>query len=110
MEKSLIVKFIKEKRKGVYNAIVQTYSSVLNGHYTTLMKNVIEMDLEKNTGERIELNYDSLIKAVRRSLKNKSQASQRSFSSPLKATQRYDFKDDHEIDEGKKSKPGSFKI
>ncbi|MBS1681672.1 MAG: hypothetical protein JST48_08165 [Bacteroidetes bacterium] len=109
MEKSFIVKFVKEKRKGVYNAIVQTYSTILNGHHTTLMKNLIEIDLEKNTGERIELNYDSLIKAVRRSLINNNRKSKRGTPFSPKAN-RYDFKDDHEIDESKKSKPGSFKI
>ena len=109
MEKSDIVKFVKEKRKGVYNAIVQTYSTILDGYHTTLMKNIIEIDLEKHTGERIELNYDSLIKAVRRSLINTNRKSKRGISSSPKAN-RYDFKDDHEIDESKKAKPGSFKI
>ena len=109
MEKSDIVKFVKEKRKGVYNAIVLTYSTILNGHHTTLMTNLIEIDLEKNTGERIELNYDSLIKAVRRSLINNKGKSKRSTSFTPKAN-RYDFKDDHEIDGSKKAKPGSFKI
>jgi len=110
MEKSDIVKFVKEKRKGVYNAIVQTYSSILDGYHTTLMKNIIEIDLEKNTGERIKLNYDSLIKAVRRSLINNNRKSKRGISSSSPKANRYDFKDDHEIDESKKNKPGSFKI
>src|SRR5258706_4918234 len=108
MEKSDIVKFVKEKRKGVYNAIVQTYSTILDGYHTTLMKNIIEIDLEKHTGERIELNYDSLIKAVRRSLTKSRSNSHRMSSSPKAA--RYNFKDAHEIDDSNKTKPGFFKI
>lgn len=109
MEKSLIVKFVKEKRKGVYNVIVKTYKAILEDNNVTLIRRAIELDLENHTGEKINLNYDSLIKAVRRSLSKKAPLKQIIHSSSPKAT-RYDFKDDHELDDSKKARPGSFKI
>lgn len=110
MEKKLIVKFVKEKRKGVYNAIVDVYANVLFGSFSvTLLKNLIELDLERFTGERITLNYDSLVKAIRRQSSGKSRPQlHKTFQSP--AAGKYDFKDSHESNETKSTKPGGFKI
>lgn len=110
MEKSLIVKFIKEKHRGVYDAIVNEYSSIIIGWHISILRRVIEIDLEKHTGEVVKLNYFSLAKAVK-NFKKKRQAPMKSekASTPT-ANPRYDFKDAHELDEKKSTKPGSFKL
>ena len=110
MEKALIVKFVKEKHRGIYDAVVDEYSSIIEGWHVSLLRNVIEIDLERHTGEKVKLNYFSLAKAVKKFKKNKPLAYRKEITSSPKAKSRYDFKDAHELDEKKSTKPGSFEL
>jgi len=66
MKKARIVKFVKEKHPGVYDAIVDEYSLIIIGWSVRLIKSVIQIDLERHTGERVKLNYLNLAKAVKK--------------------------------------------
>jgi len=113
MDKSLIVKFIKEKKRGVYNAITDEYSLIImdDSPHVSLLKNVIEIDLEKHTGEEVKLNYFSLWKAMKKFKKRNPPGKKDMNKAPMmkKENPRYDFKDSHELEE-KNIKPGSFKL
>lgn len=110
MEKALIVKFLKGRRRGIYDSIVNEYSSIMFDWRVNLLKSVIESDLEKQTGEKVNLNYFSLAKAVRKFKKKRPAISKKENTSTPNASQRYDFKDAHELDEKELTKPGSFKL
>lgn len=110
MDKAFIVKFIKEKNKNIYDAIVNEYSSIVQGWPVNLLKRVIEIDLEQHTGEKIKLHYHALCKAVKKFKKKGGQPrvlKKQMHSSP-NAKSKYDFKDAHELE--KETSPGSFKI
>ena len=66
MKKTLIVKYVKEKHRGAYDAIVAEYSSIIPGWTIGLLKSVIQIDLERHTGEKVKLNFFSLAKAVKK--------------------------------------------
>ena len=110
MEKILIVEFVKGKRRGVYDAIINEYSSIIIDWRVSLLKSVIESDLEKLTGEKVKLNYFSLAKSVRKFKNKKPIISREKKPSTPHASHRYDFKDAHELDENESIKPGSFKL
>jgi len=109
MRKALIVKFVKEKRRGVYDAIVDEYSSIIFSWKINLLVNIIETDLEHHTGEKVILNYFGLAKAIRK-FKLKPTNSKKEKPLTPHAKQGYDFKDAHELEEKEATKPGSFKL
>ena len=102
MEKKYIIEFLKERKRGVYTLIVNTYADVICAMGITMALRVITDDLEKEAGTAVELNYFSLAKAASRLEKK---ASRRSTSI---VTRKWEFKDAHEI-KGQ-TVPGKFKI
>ena len=108
MKKNLIVQFLKEKNKNVYDAIVDEYATLIPGWRINLLKRVIEVDLEKHTGEQTKLNYFSLSKAVKKFKKRFPNIERRTLSIPP-AKAKYEFKDAHELEEETRV-PGSFKL
>lgn len=110
MEKTLIVEFVKRKRRGVYDAIINEYSSIIIDWRVSLLKSVIETDLERHCSEKVQLNYFSLAKAVRKYKKKRPTIPKKEKTSTPNANHRYDFKDAHELDEKESIKPGSFKL
>lgn len=102
MEKKYIIEFLKERKRGVYTLIVNTYVDVISAMGITMALRVITDDLEKEAGTTVELNYFSLAKAASRLEKK---VSQRSTSI---VTRKWEFKDAHEI-KGQTA-PGKFKI
>lgn len=102
MEKKYIIQFLKEKRRGVYMLIVNTYADVISSMGINMALRVIKDDLEKEAGTTVELNYFSLAKAVS---KAERRVSIRSTTVPRKL----EFKDIHEMKEGQTT-PGKFKI
>ena len=110
MKKTLIVKFVKEKHPGVYKAIVDEYSSIIIGWRLSLLRRIIEIDLERHTGEKVKLNYFALAKAVKKFKKKRPVPSRIEKPSTSNANHQYDFKDAHELDEKGSIKPGSFEL
>ncbi|MBS1508561.1 MAG: hypothetical protein JSS79_18135 [Bacteroidetes bacterium] len=108
MKKNLIVQFLKEKNKNVYDAIVDEYATIILGWPINLLKRVIEVDLERQTGEAVRLNYFSLCKAVKK-FKKKRPVLEKKPSSTPRANSKYEFKDAHEL-ETESTTPGSFTI
>lgn len=108
MRKNLIVQFLKEKNKNVYDAIVNEYATIILGWKINLLKRVIEVDLQRHTGEEVKLNYFSLCKAVKK-FKRKFPTIEKKIQSAPLANSRYEFKDAHEL-EKETSAPGSFKL
>ena len=66
MKKTRIVKILKEKHRGAYDAIVREYSLIITGWRINLLQRIIEIDLERHTGEKVKLNFFSLSKAVKK--------------------------------------------
>lgn len=64
MDKKYIVRFLKERKRGVYTLIVNMYVDVVTNMPVTMALQVIKDDLQKETGDSLELNYFSLAKAV----------------------------------------------
>ena len=100
MEKKYLIRFLKERKKGSYSILVQVYQEVLTSMPIVMALEIIQQDLESDTGEAIELNYFSLARAVGRFKKKKPQRDK---------SKQFQFKDAHELRDVQLS-PGRFKI
>lgn len=100
MEKKHLVRFLRESKKGSYSVLVQAYQDLITSMPIVMAMEIIQEDLQKETEEKIELNYFSLARAVARSKKQNPQAATR---------KQFQFKDSHESDDVQLS-PGRFKI
>ena|SRR5687768_9161020 len=101
MEKKHIIKFLKLRKRGIYKLIVELYADVITSMAITMALEVITEDLEKECGEKVELNYFSLAQAAakfKKEIEGKPEAK--------KSSDR--FKDANELEE-KQTKPGGFK-
>jgi hypothetical protein len=119
MDKNDIVVFLEQKRRGIYNVLVNEYwDSVLSNSPVNLALTIISNDLEKATGKKVSLKYVSLAQAVSKARTN--QGTTNSFagnnisggiltaqgnSSPGK---KYNFRDSHEIKN--EQQPFKYKI
>ncbi len=98
-----IVKYLNGKKRGVYALIADVYSGVTTSMAISLALEEIRRDLEKESEEKVYLNYNSLARAVARSKKKKTKAKAKA------ELQKRDFKDTNELkDNG--TAPGKFKI
>jgi hypothetical protein len=102
MEKKHIIKFLKLRKRGVYKLIVDLYADVITSIPITMALEVIGEDLQKESSEKVELNYFSLAQAAAK-FKKTIEAN----PGIKKDTNR--FKDANELDE-KETKPGGFKV
>lgn len=100
MEKKHIIRFLKERKRGVYTLMVEMYSDVATSMAVTMALEIIKEDLEKETGAIVELNYFSLAQAISKYKKEKA---------ILKTEKKWSFRDAHEIKENQLA-PGKFKI
>jgi hypothetical protein len=103
MEKKYIVEFLKERKRGVYPLIVNTYIDVISAMGINMALRVIKDDLEKESGTPVELNYFSLAKAISKIEKKSSNRS------TTVVTRKWEFKDAHELKESQLP-PGRFKL
>jgi hypothetical protein len=103
MEKKHIIRFLKEKKRGAYTLMVEMYSDVVNSMTVTMALELIKEDLEKDSGEVVELHYFSLARAISRFKKKIA------IEPGAAAEREWKFKDTHEIKEGQSS-PGTFKL
>lgn len=101
MEKKHIIKFLKLRKRGVYKLIVELYAEVITAMAVTMAMEVIAEDLEKESSEKVKLNYFSLAQAAAK-FKKEIEAD----PGIKKGTNR--FKDANELEE-KQTKPGGFK-
>ncbi|HRW98700.1 MAG TPA: hypothetical protein P5280_04385 [Cyclobacteriaceae bacterium] len=100
MEKKHLIRFLKQSKKGSYSVLVQAYQELIASMPIVMAMEIIQEDLQKETEERIELNYFSLARAVARFKKKNPQAATR---------KQFHFKDSHETVDVQSS-PGRFKI
>jgi hypothetical protein len=102
MDKRHVVKFLKQKKRGIYNVIVEMYTEVISTTGPTMALEIIKEDLEKETGEQVALNYFSLAQAI---------AKTKPANAGLVKIQKrkWEFKDSNELkpDQGT---PGKFKL
>lgn len=99
MEKKLLIRFLKEKRKGSYKVLAEVYSEQISSLPVAIALEIIREDLQNECKEPVELNYFSLARAVAR-FKKKPENSTKG---------KLQFKDSHELGEGQ-TKPGKFKL
>jgi hypothetical protein len=101
MDKKHIVKFLRDKKRGVYTLIVNVYSDTIMSIGKTMALEVIKEDLERETGEKVDLNYFSLAQAI----------SKYKGSNPKSENEkrRWEFKDANELNSDQ-IKPGKFKL
>lgn len=103
LEKKYIIEFLKERKRGVYTLIVNTYIDVISSMGINMALRVIKDDLEKEAGTTVELNYFSLAKAISKVEKKTSNRS------TTVVTKKWEFKDAHELKESQLP-PGRFKL
>ena len=106
MEKKLIIRFLKQRKRGVYNAITDAYAGVIASMSITMALEIIREDLEKDAEEEVVLNYSSLAHAIK---KYKCKAKAKSNVTSEAKMDKWDFLDAHEISE-KHLAPGRFKL
>lgn len=102
MEKIKLIRFLKERRRGVYGLIVETYSSVVTSMTPTMAQTVIKEDLEMESNEAVNLKYVSLAQAI---AKFKKKIPKEVDSVKPK----HHFPDAYELEDKRKA-PGSFEL
>ena len=102
MDKKLIVKFLKSKRRGVYTLIVETYADVIQSMNGTMALDVIKEDLERESGEIVEIKYFSLAQAI-------SKYKAKGLNPKSKPDKKWNFTDSNELNQSP-SAPGKFKL
>lgn len=104
MDKKQLVGFLKQRKRGVYALLTEVYADVLSTPMSTPMAlEVIRQDLQNASTDPIELNYFSLLKAIKKAKKTGS------IVQSEKAKVKWDFKDAHELQSTQKL-PGSFTL
>jgi hypothetical protein len=98
MEKKHIIKFLNGKKKGAYALLAEMYADVVR----SMAMEIIKEDVENESGEKVELNYFSLAKAVYRQRR-------KSPGKPDAVMRRREFKDTNQLTDGQTA-PGKFKI
>ena len=106
MEKKLIIRFLKQRKRGIYNTITEAYAGVIASMSITMALEIIREDLEKDAEEEVVLNYSSLAHAIKK-YKRKAKTKSNVASEPKMDT--WEFLDAHEITE-KHLAPGKFKL
>ena len=112
MEKSDIVTFLEQKRRGIYNVLVSEYwDSILASTPVNLALTLITGDLEKATGQKVTLKYVSLAQAVSKAkTKRPVRVLHSNESEKVQQKAKTKFRDAHEIEKEKHIGPGKFKI
>lgn len=102
MEKLLIIRFLKEKRRGVYERIANTYPDVVTTMTVKMALQIIQEDLERESGEPVSLNYTTFAHAIAKFKKAQP-------DKPENGKHKWDFKDAYEI-KSTQLRAGEFKI
>jgi hypothetical protein len=103
MDKKTLASFVSQKKKGVYNLLIEAYADVLSASMSTpMVLELIRQDLQTVSREPVELNRSSLLKAI-------SKAKKRGVLKSEKSKKKFDFKDSYELKEEQRL-PGSFTV
>jgi hypothetical protein len=97
MDKKLIIRFLKEKRHGAYNLLVEFYAPQIFSFSKTMALTLIEEDLEREVGSPMKLSYFNLARAMRRYQKKHPKVTMSG------SKQVFEFKDAYELKEGQSS-------
>jgi len=100
MEKKHIIRFLQERKRGVYTLMVEMYSDVATSMAVTMALEIIKEDLEKESGVIVDLNYFSLAQAISKYKKEEAIS---------KTDKKWSFPDAHETNRDEKA-AGKFKI
>lgn len=65
-DKKKVIRFPNERKRGAYTLIVMTYIDAVRTVSIAMAQQIIEEDLEAVSGEEVQLNYGSLVKAFAR--------------------------------------------
>lgn len=103
VEKEHIIRFLKERKRGVYALIVSKYRDVISDMGVAMALQIIKDDLEKEAGTTVRINYFSLAKAVS---KTESRTTKKAITT---STRKWEFKDAYEMKESQTT-PGKFKL
>ncbi|HEY5746101.1 MAG TPA: hypothetical protein VIU12_08505 [Chryseolinea sp.] len=66
MEKKLIIRFLREKRRGAYSLLVEAYVPLIFSLSKAMALTIIQEDLERESGIPVSLNYFSLARAIQK--------------------------------------------
>jgi len=103
MEKKQLVGFVNQKKKGIYNVLVEIYAEVLSASLSTPMAlEIIRQDLQSASSDPVELNLSSLLKAI-------TKAKKKGILKMEKPKKKWDFKDAYELKEEQRP-AGSFTV
>jgi len=102
MEKKLVIQFLKEGTRGVYPLLVKLYAEKINSVGPMMALKIIQADLEKEAGETVAINYNSLAHAMK---KKKGKSEERKPG----IIEEFEFLDAHEIKE-RQLGAGRFKL
>lgn len=102
MEKKHIIKFLNARKRGAYRLLVEMYSEEVTSMPMTIALEIIREDLGRESEEMVDLNYNSLARAVARSKK-------KSTAKDELGMRKREFKDASELTDSRTS-PGKFKI
>lgn len=102
----LLVKMLRGKQKKSYSLLVKKYFYMIEELGAKVALTEIKGEIEREAGEKIELNYQSLSQAFGRYKKSNGCKTQTKIEDAGER-RRYDFKDEYEVAGMKK--PGSFK-
>ena len=80
--------------------LVEMYADIITSMATTMALEIIRADLEKDSEEKVKINYYSLVQAVAK-FKKKARAKP--------GSRKPEFKDAHELNDKQKS-PGTFTL
>lgn len=102
MDKQLIIRLLKENRRGVYAIIIRTYADIVTSMSSKMAMQIIKEDLEKVSVETVNLNYFTFAHAAAKFKKDHS-------LKPENEKPKWDFKDAYET-KSSQLLPGEFKI
>lgn len=102
IDKNQLVRFLQQRKRGIYTQLVKCYADTINSMSMNLALEVIKEDLEKSTSLKVDINYFSLAQAITRYKKKAGTTS-------LQVPKKWEFKDAHEIKDDQ-SVPGRFTL
>ena len=102
MEKKHIIRFLNGKKRGAYRLLVEMYSEEVTSMPMTIALEIIREDLERESEEMVDLNYNSLARAVARSKKKFKAKNELGM-------RKREFKDANELTDNCTA-PGKFKV
>jgi hypothetical protein len=102
MDKQFIIRFLKEKRRGVYASIAMTYVDVVTSMSSKMAMQIIKEDLERVSGEPVHLNYFTFAHAIARFKRNLPVEQEN-------GKRKWDFKDAYET-KSSQLRPGEFNV